>query len=68
VIGPYRERVTAQSLIGVEATRGELQEEAPGVVDVFAALDRQFFWADRVMLAVEDGEQVLSGVIVPERT
>jgi hypothetical protein len=57
--------VTGTTLIGVEATRGELGQDSPGVVDVFAALERQFFWADRVMLSVEDGQAVLTGEIVP---
>ncbi|MGN6379550.1 MAG: hypothetical protein ACTHNU_11415 [Gaiellales bacterium] len=56
--------MTGTTLIGVEATRGELEQETPGVVDVFAALERQFFWADRVMLSVEDGQAVLTGEIV----
>ena len=54
----------AEPLIRVEATRGELEQVAPGVVDVYAALERQFFWADRVMLTVEDDDSVLSGEIV----
>ncbi len=53
-----------QPLICVEAARGELESDAVGAVDVFRALDRQFFWADCVMLAAEDGESVLSGEIV----
>ena len=61
---PYLGKVTGTPLIGVEATRGELEQDSPGVIDVFAALDRQFFWADRVMLSVEDGEAVLTGEIV----
>lgn len=53
-----------QPQICVEAGRGELEAGAGGAVDVFAALDRQFFWADRVMLSVEDGDAVLSGEVV----
>jgi len=51
-------------LIAVEAAHGELHEESPGVIDVFAALDRQFFWADRVMLALDDDGAVVAGEIV----
>ena len=51
-------------LICVEATSAELAEEAPGVVDLFAALERQFFWADRVMLATDAADVVLTGEIV----
>jgi hypothetical protein len=51
-------------LICVEATAGELAEQTPGVVDVFAALERQFFWADRVMLAADPLGVVLTGEIV----
>ena len=61
---PYLGRVTGTPLIGVEATRGELEQDSSGVIDVFAALERQFFWADRVMLSVEDGQAVLTGEIV----
>ncbi len=56
--------MTPHAAICVEAAAGELSEEAPGVVDVFAALERQFFWADRVMLASDPADVVLSGEIV----
>lgn len=58
-----------QPRICVEAARGDLESDAAGAVDVFRALEHQFFWADRVMLAADDGESVLSGEIVaaPER-
>jgi hypothetical protein len=52
--------------ICVEATPAELAEEAPGVVDLFAALERQFFWADRVMLATDAADVVLTGEIVAQ--
>ena len=61
---PYLGRVTGTTHIGVEATRGELEQDSSGVIDVFAALERRFFWADRVMLSVEDGQAVLTGEIV----
>lgn len=51
-------------MIAVEADLGELRPDAAGTVDVFAALDRQFFWADRVMLATADEQVVLCGEIV----
>ena len=49
----------------VEVTPAELAETAPGVVDVFDALGRQFFWADVVMMAAGEAESdVLVGEIV----
>jgi hypothetical protein len=56
--------VITQPLICVEASRSGLQAGAEGEVDVFAALGRQFFWADRVMLDAEDADGVLSGEVV----
>jgi hypothetical protein len=51
--------------IMVEVLPAELAETAPGVIDVFAALDRQFFWADVVMVAAGDSDaDVLVGEIV----
>jgi len=51
--------------IMVEVTPAELAETAPGVVDVFDALGRQFFWADVVMMAAGEAESdVLVGEIV----
>lgn len=51
--------------IMVEVEPEELRETEPGVVDVFAALGRQFFWADVVMLAARDGDSdVLVGEVV----
>jgi hypothetical protein len=51
--------------IMVEVAPAELAETAPGVIDVFAALDRQFFWADVVMVAAGDSDaDVLVGEIV----
>ncbi|HEY3766229.1 MAG TPA: hypothetical protein VGL44_13815 [Gaiellales bacterium] len=51
--------------IMVEVSPEELVESSPGVVDVFAALGRQFFWADVVMVAAKDSEtDILDGEIV----
>ena len=51
--------------IMVEVSPDELAETSPGVVDVFAALGRQFFWADVVMVtAGERDADVLDGEIV----
>jgi hypothetical protein len=49
--------------IMVEVAPDELAETSPGVVDVFAALDRQFFWADLVMVSA-GREPVLDGEVV----
>ena len=49
----------------VEVSPEELAETSPGVVDVFDALGRQFFWADVVMVTARDLEtDVLDGEIV----
>ncbi len=56
--------MTIETVIAVEADLDELRRDAAGTVDVFAALDRQFFWADRVMLATADEQVVLCGEIV----
>jgi hypothetical protein len=51
--------------IMVEVAPGELAETSPGVVDVFAALGRQFFWADVVMVTAGGREgDVLDGEVV----
>lgn len=51
--------------IMVEVSPDELAETSPGVVDVFAALDRQFFWADVVMVSAAGGDaDVLDGEVV----
>ena len=51
--------------IMVEVEPEELRETEPGIVDVFAALGRQFFWADVVMMAARDSEtDVLVGEVV----
>ena len=52
----------------VTAAPSELRPDAGGAVDVFHALDRQFSWADTVMLAPEcaqaDDGEVLIGEVV----
>jgi hypothetical protein len=51
--------------IKVEVEPDELRETEPGVVDVFDALGRQFFWADVVMMAARDADSdVLVGEVV----
>ena len=51
--------------IVVEVSADELAQTEPGAVDVFAALGRQFFWADVVMVAARDSEaDVLVGEVV----
>jgi hypothetical protein len=51
--------------IMVEVSPNELLEVSPGIVDVFAALDRQFFWADVVMVTARDLDtDVLDGEVV----
>jgi hypothetical protein len=51
--------------IMVEVSPGELAETSAGIVDVFAALDRQFFWADVVMVTAGDRDaDVLDGEVV----
>ena len=49
----------------VEVSPDELAETSPGVVDVFDALGRQFFWADVVMVtARRPRTDVLDGEVV----
>jgi hypothetical protein len=51
--------------IMIEVEPEALRETEPGVVDVFAALGRQFFWADVVMVAARDSDaDVLVGEVV----
>jgi hypothetical protein len=57
--------VNAVDTIAVDVHPAELAEIAPDVVDVYAALRAQFYWADRVIVnpaAVEP--EVLEGEIV----
>ena len=54
-----------KNAIMVEVTPEELVEISPGVVDVFDALGRQFFWADVVMVTASDLDtDVLDGEVV----
>ena len=58
----------ARDRILVNAAPTERRPGAEGVIDVFDALDRQFFWADTVMVAAEaadaDEQEVLVGEVV----
>ena len=57
--------MNAADTIAVDVHPAELAEIAPDVVDVYAALRAQFYWADRVIVnpaAVEP--EVLDGGIV----
>jgi hypothetical protein len=57
--------VNAVGTIAVDVHPAELAEIAPDVVDVYAALRAQFYWADRVIVnpaAVEP--EVLEGEVV----
>jgi hypothetical protein len=47
-IGSYARFVNRERIL-VTATPAELRSELPGMVDVYDALNRQFFWADTVM-------------------
>jgi hypothetical protein len=40
----------------VNAAPAELRPGPGGVIDVYAALDRQFFWADTVIVGLDDGD------------
>jgi hypothetical protein len=54
----------------VNAAPAELGADRAGVIDVYAALKRQFFWADTVILGADDGTlcgdelEVLEGEVV----
>jgi hypothetical protein len=53
----------------VTATPAELRPDPAGVVDVYDALNRQFFWADTVIVtpsvaAAGDELEVLEGEVV----
>jgi hypothetical protein len=54
----------------VNAAPAELRSDPRGVVDVYAALERQFFWADTVIVGLDDGDlaedelEVLEGEVV----
>ena len=62
---PYPRRVRAHDTIAVDVHPAELAEIAPDVVDVYAALRNQFYWADRVIVNPAAAEpEVLEGEIV----
>ena len=54
----------------VTAAPAELRPGLGGVIDVYAALERQFFWADTVIVGLDDGDlaedelEVLEGEVV----
>jgi hypothetical protein len=53
----------------VTAAPAELRSRVPGMVDVYDALNRQFFWADTVIIGPQDelsGDEteVLEGEVV----
>jgi hypothetical protein len=54
----------------VTATPAELRPGLGAVIDVYAALERRFFWADTVMVGLDDGDlaedelEVLEGEVV----
>ncbi len=55
----------APDTIAVDVHPAELAEIAPDVVDVYAALRTQFYWADRVIVNPAAAEpEVLEGEIV----
>jgi hypothetical protein len=54
----------------VTAAPAELRPGLGAVIDVYAALERQFFWADTVIVGLDDGDlaedelEVLEGEVV----
>jgi hypothetical protein len=56
--------------IVVTAAPSELRSDAQGTVDMYAALERQFFWADTVIVGLDDADladdelEVLEGEVV----
>jgi hypothetical protein len=63
--GGVRSKRMRGDTIKVEVEPDELRETEPGIVDVFDALSRQFFWADVVMVAARDLDaDVLIGEVV----
>jgi hypothetical protein len=67
-IGSYARNVNCERIL-VTATPAELRSEMPGVVDVYDALSRQFFWADTVIIGPQDelcgdDTEVLEGEVV----
>ena len=57
--------MNATDTIAVDVHPDELAEIAPDVVDFYAALRAQFFWADRVIVTPFAAEpEVLEGEVV----
>ncbi len=62
--------MTTRDRILVHAAPSELRPDEAGTVDVFAALQRQFFWADTVIVGSDDAEptddelEILEGEVV----
>jgi len=62
--------MTPRDRIVVSAHPAELRPAADGGIDVFAALERQFFWADTVMVGTDElgsraeDDEVLEGEVV----
>ncbi|MDX6521479.1 MAG: hypothetical protein QOJ31_1096 [Gaiellales bacterium] len=62
--------MTMRDRILVTAAPSELRPDPLGAVDVYAALERQFFWADTVIVGLDDGGladdelEVLEGEVV----
>ena len=56
--------------IVVTAAPSELGSDAHGAIDVYDALERQFFWADTVIVGLDDADladdelEVLEGEVV----
>ena len=77
-VPPFPIPLSARTLVGmnlrdrilVNAAPAELRPDRRGVVDVYAALERQFFWADTVIVGLDDGDlaedelEVLEGEVV----
>jgi hypothetical protein len=67
-IGSYARTVNHERIV-VTAAPAELRSEVPGMVDVYDALNRQFFWADTVIIGPQDElspdeAEVLEGEVV----
>jgi hypothetical protein len=62
---PYARGVSATDTIAVDVHPAELAEIEPHVIDVYAALRAQFYWADRVIVNPAAAEpEVLEGEVV----
>jgi len=67
-IGSYARTVNPERIL-VTAEPAELRSDVPGMVDVYDALNRQFFWADTVIIGPQeepsaDEAEVLEGEVV----